>query len=482
MFYSFIEPYPQHCGPARKQIFVSHSVIGTSVWALEGLCVAVGSVAGQVIFQQAAYHNLKALDFSVGLGAIACAIYMLLAAMLGLYQLPLLLSAVRSLPKIALAWAGSILLVATILFALKVFPASSRGALFSSCVCTLFLLVNARLAVRYVSKVMISKGAIAGRPAIVIGENSELPRWSALQLMLHFGVAELGRVSLRSTDFAGQNFNLEQLDKAIEMARERGAAELLIAVQWSSVKLLETVRNHLRMVPLSVRLVPDHFMQSVMSVRSASHFAVMPSIELQRPPLSATECMFKRSLDLLCSLVAILALFPLLALVAFIIKIDSPGPIIFKQRRAGFNGRHFMIYKFRSMSVLEDGAKIVQARRNDPRVTRIGRILRQTSIDELPQLFNVLKGDMSLVGPRPHALAHDDEYKVLIENYAGRHHVKPGLTGWAQVHGYRGETQRIEQMASRVEFDLWYINNWSLSLDLQILLKTFGSLSRNYAY
>jgi exopolysaccharide biosynthesis polyprenyl glycosylphosphotransferase len=157
---------------------------------------------------------------------------------------------------------------------------------------------------------------------------------------------------------------------------------------------------------------------------------------------------------------------------ALVIKLDSRGPVFFLQKRNGFNGKTFDIFKFRTMHVLEDGPAVKQATRDDPRVTRIGRWLRRSSIDELPQLFNVIRGEMSLVGPRPHATSHNSEYEKLIANYAFRHHVKPGLTGWAQVNGSRGETTQVDQMERRVEYDLWYINNWSPILDLRIVLQT----------
>ena len=161
---------------------------------------------------------------------------------------------------------------------------------------------------------------------------------------------------------------------------------------------------------------------------------------------------------------------------AVLIKFDSYGPILFTQARNGFNNRTFRILKFRTMNTLEDGTNIKQVTRNDSRVTRVGRLLRRTSIDELPQLWNVIRGDMSLVGPRPHAIAHNSQYGQLIANYAFRHHVKPGLTGWAQIHGFRGETSTVELMKRRVELDLWYIDNWSLWLDLKIMVKTFAVL------
>jgi undecaprenyl-phosphate galactose phosphotransferase/putative colanic acid biosynthesis UDP-glucose lipid carrier transferase len=168
---------------------------------------------------------------------------------------------------------------------------------------------------------------------------------------------------------------------------------------------------------------------------------------------------------------------------ALLIKLDSRGPVFFMQKRNGFTGKTFDIFKFRTMHVLENGPAVKQATRDDPRVTRIGRWLRRSSIDELPQLFNVIRGEMSLVGPRPHATSHNSEYEKLIANYAFRHHVKPGLTGWAQVNGYRGETRQVEEMQQRVEHDLWYINNWSPWLDLRIVFQTLlVALRQDTAY
>ena len=168
----------------------------------------------------------------------------------------------------------------------------------------------------------------------------------------------------------------------------------------------------------------------------------------------------------------LILLFPLLILVTIAIKIDSPGPVLFRQQRLGFNGRTFNIRKFRTMSVLEDGLSVVQARAGDDRITGVGRWLRKTSVDELPQLLNVLDGSMSLVGPRPHAVAHDNQFDKLVRNYGFRQRVKPGLTGWAQINGYRGPTPTTDLIEQRVEYDLWYIENWSLKLDLLILLQT----------
>jgi exopolysaccharide biosynthesis polyprenyl glycosylphosphotransferase len=195
-------------------------------------------------------------------------------------------------------------------------------------------------------------------------------------------------------------------------------------------------------------------------------------LQLTRRPLTRREIIQKRLFDLIFAAAALLVSTPLLILVALLIKLDSPGPIFFVQRRFGFNQQPFRIIKFRSMRTLDDGIVIQQARPDDPRLTRIGSWLRRWNIDEIPQLFNVLTGDMSLVGPRPHALSHDREYERRISLYARRHNMKPGITGWAQIHGLRGETDTDEKMRKRVEYDLFYIDNWSLWLDLKIIART----------
>jgi undecaprenyl-phosphate galactose phosphotransferase/putative colanic acid biosynthesis UDP-glucose lipid carrier transferase len=224
-------------------------------------------------------------------------------------------------------------------------------------------------------------------------------------------------------------------------------------------------------LPLPIHLLPDE---------NVARFLATPMLEvgtawtaeLKRAPLSVAEQALKRAFDVLAASLGIILLSPLLLTSVLLIKLDSKGPVLFTQTRNGFNGRSFRIFKFRTMRVLEDGPKIRQATRNDPRVTDVGRWLRRTSIDELPQLFNVLGGSMSLVGPRPHAVAHNTEYERIVANYAFRYHVKPGISGWAQVNGFRGETSTVNLMEKRVELDLWYVSNWSFWLDVRILWKT----------
>ena len=209
--------------------------------------------------------------------------------------------------------------------------------------------------------------------------------------------------------------------------------------------------------------------------RPAARLGPIASLQLVRLPLSRFERLQKRALDLLLSTLGLVLLAPLFAALALIIKLDSAGPVFFRQRRYGFNQKPFRILKFRTMVTLDDGLIIRQATRDDPRVTRVGRWLRTWNLDELPQLLNVVKGEMSLVGPRPHALSHDREYEHIIARYARRHNVKPGITGWAQVHGIRGETDTRDKMEKRIEYDLYYIEHWSLTRDLVILLRTVVS-------
>ena len=281
---------------------------------------------------------------------------------------------------------------------------------------------------------------------------------------------------------AAQSEVLARLDGALAAAREHGAEEFLVALRWGSKELAATIRSHLRNSALPVRLLPDHNMRTLLERRGLAADGLSRTMFCQRPQMRAFERAVKRTIDVVGSVTAILFLWPLCLIAAIAIKLDSHGPIIFQQRRIGFNAKEFVIFKFRTMSVLEDGPSITQACRDDPRATRLGRLLRRSSIDELPQLLNVLKGDMSLVGPRPHAVAHDKEYAACIPNYGLRHNVKPGITGWAQVNGLRGETRSVEEMAERVKLDIWYVNNRSLGLDINILVRTCFEVMRDCAY
>ncbi|MER8505064.1 MULTISPECIES: exopolysaccharide biosynthesis polyprenyl glycosylphosphotransferase [unclassified Mesorhizobium] len=240
---------------------------------------------------------------------------------------------------------------------------------------------------------------------------------------------------------------------------------------WDQRKLIAGILDEMSRLPLPIYLFADAYIDKILA-GCPLHTGWQRAFEVQRAPLRPAERLLKRLFDIAFASLLLLFLFPLMAVVACAIALESGRPVLFRQTRRGFCGKPFNIYKFRSMTVQENGAEIRQAQRNDARVTRLGRILRQSNIDELPQLFNVLRGEMSLVGPRPHAVAHDDTYSTIIASYAYRHRVKPGLTGWAQINGFRGETKELWRMEKRVEHDLWYIQSWSVQLDLKIIWTT----------
>jgi putative colanic acid biosynthesis UDP-glucose lipid carrier transferase len=272
---------------------------------------------------------------------------------------------------------------------------------------------------------------------------------------------------------------LEDLPELIERHRLQ---EIVLAVPWSDIATVATVMGAVRALPVDVRMVPEPELGGT-PVHGVSILLGMPMLDLWRRPMSEWDRLLKAAEDrLLAALLLLVAALPM-ALIALAIRLETPGPVLFRQRRAGFGRAPFVMLKFRSMhdgqshgSQLHGGPaparEVPQARRNDPRVTRVGRILRRTSLDELPQLLNVLRGEMSLVGPRPHAVEHDSLYAELIGDYLARQRVKPGMTGWAQIHGLRGETETPDKMHQRVAMDLYYIDHWSLGLDLKILALT----------
>ena len=264
---------------------------------------------------------------------------------------------------------------------------------------------------------------------------------------------------------------LGKLEAVPDYVRRNAIDVIHIAWSMESHSRLRRLLEELRDTTASVYFLVDLPTHEHCPARMVD-MAGMPLLAYFETPHSGLHGATKRTMDLAITLAALLVLWPLLLAIAIAVRLDSPGPIIFKQRRYGLNGEEFAVYKFRTMTVLEDGDRIVQARRGDVRVTRLGRFLRSTSLDELPQLFCVLSGSMSLVGPRPHAVAHNEQYRRLIRGYMSRHIVRPGITGWAQVNGLRGETRTVEQMRARVSYDLEYLRHWSPWIDLKILLRT----------
>ncbi|MFC6632506.1 undecaprenyl-phosphate glucose phosphotransferase [Microbulbifer taiwanensis] len=275
---------------------------------------------------------------------------------------------------------------------------------------------------------------------------------------------------------------LGEVAEALAAAKAGSLEQVYITLPMREELQIESVLGAFADTTATVHILPDLFFHNLLHSRwyqvgSSSVLSVYDT------PIEGINSWMKRLEDLLLGTLLLVLTAPLLSLIAISIKLTTPGPAIFKQLRYGLDGRPIEVWKFRTMTTLENGETIVQACRNDPRITRLGRLLRRTSLDELPQLVNVLRGQMSIVGPRPHAIAHNEEYRKLVSGYMLRHKVKPGITGWAQVNGWRGETDTLEKMCRRVEFDLHYIRHWSIWLDLRILFITiFKGLAGRNAY
>jgi Undecaprenyl-phosphate glucose phosphotransferase len=356
-------------------------------------------------------------------------------------------------------------------FALKVSADFSRGTiLLLAIVGPVALLCERYFLARYIAYAA-QHGKLRRRRVLVIAEDTSIER--VTQLLHRSGRSPYRFLTVASSD---QGLN-EAVDLALDIVRGSNIEEIHIAVSWSRWPAVKAMLWKFYARPLPLFFLPDDTVADVLAhpqVTLDDAFA----FELLREPLSITERVLKRVMDIVVSSFGLLVLCPVMLFAAILIRLDSPGPILFRQVRKGINGQPFRILKFRTMSVMEDGAVVAQTTRKDTRVTRAGYWLRRASIDELPQLLNVLLGEMSIVGPRPHALAHDNEYTNLIANYSRRHHVKPGITGWAQVNGFRGGTPELAMMQRRVELDLWYIANWSLVLDFWIIVRTCFELPR----
>jgi putative colanic acid biosynthesis UDP-glucose lipid carrier transferase len=268
------------------------------------------------------------------------------------------------------------------------------------------------------------------------------------------------------------------LGDVAQYVKERGTDVIFVALPIRHLKRVMDLLDDLRDTTASIYYVPDIFVFDLIQARSGEIHGI-PVVAMCETPFYGYRGVAKRLTDVVLSSAMLLLTMPLFVIVAVMVKFSSPGPVIFKQRRYGLDGREIAIYKFRTMRVTEDGEKIRQASKSDSRITRVGGILRRSSLDELPQLINVLQGRMSLVGPRPHAVAHNEEYRKLIKGYMVRHKVLPGITGLAQVNGCRGETSQLEEMEARVNYDLDYLRHWSPMLDLKIILLTAVKVYRD---
>ena len=450
--------------------------------------IAVVTFAGSAAYALYVLPGPRTLDNrypgTIALGAVVAAIA---AQLLSAYRLESVFSRSLGAQRAVAAWLTSFGALLIVAFGLKLSEFYSRVWAVSWVMSAAGLMLVGRYVLSFVTLRWAKQGRFAFRTLIVgVGDQAQelaariATRGDARTRIVGF-VDDSGNPSQARRSFHGHPI-IPDIDQMMGLIRRNAADEVIIALPWSRAQRVQELTMLLATTPVRIRLAPD-LAGFRFADRRVTTRAGIPMLTLFDRPISGWSHVFKLTEDRLIALAVLAFVAPLMLLVAAAIKLDSPGPIFFRQRRFGFNDQLIDVWKFRSMRVeCADADAVVQATRNDPRITRVGRFLRKSSLDELPQLFNVLRGDMSVVGPRPHAIMTMAEGKLfqdVVDRYAARHRVRPGITGWAQVNGWRGETDTIDKIRKRVEYDLYYIDNWSVWFDLYILLLTFVAVFRS---
>jgi len=378
----------------------------------------------------------------------------------------------------AVALAFSLFL--SLLFVFKIADWYSRGTFFFQFIGTGVAVLIARASTHTRIRRAIRSGAVEARRAVLVGDPTENP--DIMNNLREFGIRAMGTLPLphvHGNTVPGVGVFSYNIRKFVEKCRAFKPDDIIFLAAPSDLPRIACVADALSELPVTVHMIPMGA-SDLWGSSKVVNFGGVVTVQVLHPPLSAFDLVAKRAFDICIASLALLVCSPFLLVVSVAIKLESRGPVFFRQIRHGYNNEVIRVLKFRSMTTVEDGRHFKQAVKNDPRVTRVGRIVRRTNIDELPQLVNVLLGEMSIVGPRPHPIALNEAFAERISPLSRRHKVKPGITGWAQVNGYRGETDTIDKMRRRIECDLFYIDNWSFLLDIKIILMTLFS-KRAYA-
>lgn len=395
--------------------------------------------------------------------------------------------ALRELLSVAACWLTTIAILATVSFFTRQGEYFARSSVFSWIFLAGSSLGLSHILFRIISEALCSADWSRRRCAIA-GLNS-----LGLQLMRNAannpscGLNLVGfyddRSKERNLEIANRESSFNgDLSALVADAKAGKIDTVYVTLPMRAEARIRWLLEQLADTTASAYIVPDFFVFELLHSRWST-VGDLPIVSVFETPLYGVDSWIKRTFDFCAALVGIILVSPILLICGLLVKFSSPGPVFFRQKRYGLDGKEIMVWKFRSMRATDNGPVVAQATKEDPRITRVGRILRRTSLDELPQLFNVLDGSMSLVGPRPHATAHNEHYRKLIKGYMLRHKVKPGITGLAQVEGYRGETETLDKMQKRIEFDHRYIQQWSVWLDLQIIFRTlFVVLRQENAY
>ena len=448
------------------------------VFSDAAVIIAVSILSG-AIYHEAAYGAAGSLLNFVKVGSVAAGTFVLPSIIRGDYAPSNYLSFRSHIRHVSTLWNVMILFLLAFGFLIKVTDIYSRGSIILFYAGGLPALLLMRYALVRAVIVGSKIGFVSTQRVFLIGTERDIAVFMRRYRPWDFGLqtvgtAHLGALSTGGGPTARHRTVAADLAEAVDAVRLLRPDAVFIIAPWSEQAAIEQCIEAFLTIPVEIHLGPEHILDRFANVRIFK-LGPMSSLQVTRPPLTWFELLQKRMFDVAIAASTLVLLSPLLLAMAFLIRWESAGPVFFLQRRYGFNQQLFKIIKFRTMTTLEDGDIVRQATLDDRRCTRIGRWLRRWNIDELPQLINVLKGDMSLVGPRPHALSHNRHYERKIALYARRHNVLPGITGWAQVNGFRGETDTDEKMQRRVDHDLFYIDNWSLLFDLRILLMTVFS-------
>ncbi len=457
------------------------SLVGSFFRFADALCIGC-SLWMALFFTLAPAHH-----WPLVVGALSVAVYFLFAELSGVYRTSRGVTPEREMICAASTWGCTLLALVAVDAVLRTSFEYSRSSLLLWFALPPMMMVVSRAIVHMLLKLLRARG-INTRPFAIVGINElgiDLAR--NIKDSPEMGLKLIGfyddRPEERTTDLPEDvGKRIGDLEELVDQARDGLVDFIYITFPMRAEERIKSVLNKLADTTASVYVVPDFFVFELLHSRW-TNINGLPVVSVFESPLFGVDGMFKRALDLALATVSLLVAAIPMTIIAILIKRSSPGPVFFRQRRYGLDGGEIKVWKFRSMRTCEDGDRVVQATANDSRVTPLGAFLRKSSLDELPQLFNVLDGSMSLVGPRPHATAHNEEYRKLIQGYMLRHKVKPGITGLAQVNGWRGETDTLEKMERRVECDHEYIRDWSLLMDVEILFRTiFTVFSRKNAY
>jgi Undecaprenyl-phosphate glucose phosphotransferase len=459
-------------GPAPKTSKTKRTLAATGGFAALTAFSDVGALAAALIIAAAIQQRFfvgitSTAPATIPSGICVATLFLLLNMMQGEYSVSNYLSLNGHGRRLLLRWNIAFLYLIAFALAVETTPLVSQGAVI------FFVLGLGAVYVTRVHFVQIARaGAQPGGPlarrVVVIGHEEAIKAFSQ-------HTPSMSGIHVVSTSVLHDCGSLQiDLERASASARMVRPDDIIILVPWSHQMTIDACVDAFRTLPVSIHLYPE---RAFMRYTGAcwSKLGLIPSFRIVRQPLSPVEVFTKRLFDAFAAGVGLLLLSPLFLMVALIIKLNNKGPVFFKQRRRGFNKEVFWIFKFRSMTTVEDDENLTQATRNDIRITKLGHWLRRSNIDELPQLINILRGEMSLVGPRPHALSHDNSFEQKIALYARRHNVKPGMTGWAQVNGFRGEIRDDNDIRGRLDHDFHYIDNWSFWFDLRILWLTIVS-------